>query len=368
MTDFNYSQVINELKVFRDQRGWQSYHTLPALGQIVNHDEQVKVYKSIAEKLGLNSAKVSKPTTFITHHSPKKSVDVVLIDEAHLLWTQGKQSYQGHNQLQDILDRAKVVVAVFDQRQILKTEEYLTPDNINKLEQRVEQQGNLIELKNQLRMNANEETRKWLYGLTGQRTVGKIPVDLNYDLRVFEDPVTMYEAIKAKAENEDHGLSRMLATFDWPFKNKSKDRYMVTVGKLSLPWNLQLPLAQDQKGQSKHLAWAEQHQTIGEVGSTYTIQGFDLNYSGVIIGPSVKYRNGKVIFDPESSQNKNAIRKRTLDNDQKVYVSDELLSNELNVLLTRGVNGLYIYAVDDELRRVLCNADERQRESNYFSG
>lgn len=257
------------------------------------------------------------------------------------------------------MDRAKVVVAVFDQRQILKTEEYLTSDNINKLEQRVEQQGNLIELKNQLRMNANEETRKWLYGLTGQRTVGKIPVDLNYDLRVFEDPVTMYEAIKAKAENEDHGLSRMLATFDWPFKNKSKDRYMVTVGKLSLPWNLQLPLAQDQKGQSKHLAWAEQHQTIGEVGSTYTIQGFDLNYSGVIIGPSVKYRNGKVIFDPESSQNKNAIRKRTLDNDQKVYVSDELLSNELNVLLTRGVNGLYIYAVDDELRRVLCNADER---------
>ena len=66
---------------------------------LVNHDEQVKVYKSIAEKLGLNSAKVSKPTTFITHHSPKKSVDVVLIDEAHLLWTQGKQSYQGHNQL-----------------------------------------------------------------------------------------------------------------------------------------------------------------------------------------------------------------------------------------------------------------------------
>ena len=27
-----------------------------------------------------------------------------------------------------------------------------------------------------------------------------------------------------------------------------------------------------------------------------------------------------------------------------------LLKNELNVLLTRGVNGLYIYAVDDQLR------------------
>ncbi len=30
-----------------------------------------------------------------------------------------------------------------------------------------------------------------------------------------------------------------------------------------------------------------------------------------------------------------------------------LLKNELNVLLTRGVNGLYIYAVDDRLREAL---------------
>ena len=41
----------------------------------------------------------------------------------------------------------------------------------------------------------------------------------------------------------------------------------------------------------KGLAWAEQPQTINEVGSTFTIQGFDLNYAGVILGPSVKYRN-----------------------------------------------------------------------------
>ena len=30
-----------------------------------------------------------------------------------------------------------------------------------------------------------------------------------------------------------------------------------------------------------------------------------------------------------------------------------MLRNELNVLLSRGVNGLYIYAVDDELRAAL---------------
>lgn len=327
---------------------------------LVNHDEQVKVYQNIAEKLGMQVANVSKPTTFINHHSPDEQVDVVLVDEAHLLWTQGKQSYRGHNQLKDIMARAKLTVAVFDAKQMLKTEGYWTPGEVQKLENQVEQQGNLIQFKQQLRMDASEATTTWIRNLIDRRVVTKIPQDPKYDLKIFDDPVTMYQAIVAKSQDETHGLSRILATFDWPFKLKDKTIDMVTVGELSLPWNLQLPLAQDQRGQAKHLAWAEQHQTIGEVGSTYTIQGFDLNYSGVILGPSVKYRNGKVVFDPSVSQNVNATRKRTLPNGTKKHVDDELLPNELNVLLTRGVHGLYIYAVDDELRAALLQESKHE--------
>ncbi|WP_143462648.1 DUF2075 domain-containing protein [Levilactobacillus enshiensis] len=323
---------------------------------LVNHDEQVKVYQNIAEKLGMKVANVSKPTTFINHHDPDDPVDVVLVDEAHLLWTQGKQSYRGQNQLQDIMTRAKLTVAVFDAKQMLKTEGYLTASEIQKLETKAAQRGNLIKFKQQLRMNASEATTTWLHSLIDRRVVDRIPQDEQYDLRIFDDPQLMYQAIVARAQDESHGLSRVLATFDWPFKLKDGHTDMVTVGDFSLPWNLQLPLADDQKGQAKHLAWAEQHQTLGEVGSTYTIQGFDLNYSGVIIGPSVKYREGKVIFDPTASENTNATRNRTMPDGTKQHVDDELLPNELNVLLTRGVNGLYIYAVDDELRAALQRA------------
>ncbi|MGB7366058.1 DNA/RNA helicase domain-containing protein, partial [Carnobacterium jeotgali] len=56
------------------------------------------------------------------------------------------------------------------------------------------------------------------------------------------------------------------------------------------------------------------------------------------------------------SQNKKATRQRTLKNGKKEQFSDMLLKNELNVLLTRGVNGLYIYAVDEELQKALINA------------
>ena len=43
------------------------------------------------------------------------------------------------------------------------------------------------------------------------------------------------------------------------------------------------------------------------------------------------------------------------DNKKKTF-STELLKNELNVLLTRGVHGLYIHAIDPELQNKLMEA------------
>lgn len=243
----------------------------------------------------------------------------------------------------------------------MKTEGYLEDTAIRELEAHAESQKNLVRLENQMRINADEETVSWIRALTDQREVWPIHQDSKgYDLRIFDDPVEMYHQIKLRNEDRDNaGLSRMVATFDWDYKQKGKpddgDHWMVDADNLHLPWNLQLPIDEDQKHMAKKLAWSEQKQTIGEIGSTYTIQGFDLNYCGVIIGPSVKYRNGKIIFDPNESHNSNAIRQRTLDDGRKEYVSDQLLANELNVLLTRGVNGLYLYAVDEKLRNKLIS-------------
>lgn len=338
---------------------------------LVNHEEQFKVYQDIIHKLELDKSikdTVSKPTHFINNH-PKNGpkADIVLVDEAHLLWTQGKQAYQGKNQLSDILDRARITIAVFDKNQILKTEEYVSPDEIRKIEEKARGQDNLIMLTNQLRINAEPQTIHWIRSLTEKKIITNIPKDKKYDLKIFDDAQEMYRQIKKRAEDDQSGLSRILATFDWKYNSKRKPEeggnWMVTAGNLSLPWNLQLDAPKSIKGSRKKLPWAEQEQTLGEVGSTYTIQGFDLNYSGVIIGPSVKYRNGHIVFDPEMSENTNAIRNRTLGNGKKVNVANQLLPNELNVLLTRGVNGLYIYAVDKQLREAFLKA----QLGEYFS-
>lgn len=350
---------------------------------LVNHDEQITVYKQIFDKLGITDKYgqvVDKPTPFINKHSIDNPVDAVFVDEAHLLLTQGKQSYRGKNQLKDIIDRAKVVVVMFDEDQILTTEQYLEYEKIEEYRNESSKKDNYIKLENQLRMNANEEVINWINSFTKERIIKNMPDDLgDYDIRIFDDPKMLDKEIKSKALKEKSKLSRVIATYDWTYKDNHEscpDKYWeVKIGNWHKPWNRELEkdLDRKQKRSIKNFAWAEQPQTINEIGSTYTIQGFDLNYAGVILGPSVKYRNGHIVFDPSESCNEKATRNRTLSDGTSQKFGEELLKHEVRVLMTRGVNGLYIYACDDELREQLkkctgnyleykIDEDENERE------
>ncbi|WP_409484323.1 DUF2075 domain-containing protein [Arsenicicoccus dermatophilus] len=327
---------------------------------LVNHDQQLAVYEQIARKLGLSSRtqeRVSKPTRFINGHPvDKEPVDVVLVDEAHLLWTQGKQSYRGKNMLADLRARARVVVAIFDPMQMVATNQYWEPQELTALRESATQ---VIELDQQMRMASSEATYRWIRGLVDDRRVDPIPHDPGYEVVVFDDPHELYAAVRERAADEDHGLSRLTATFDWEFVEKRRDggqTWDVVVDDFRLPWNLQVEYTAAEARHARGLSWAERPRSLEEVGSTFTVQGFDLDYAGVIIGPSVTYRDGRVVFDPTASANRNATQRRTLADGSKVSIAEELLRNELNVLLTRGVRGLYLYAVDPALREALLRA------------
>lgn len=339
----------NEFPVSKDK---MSIHLL------VNHEQQLTVYQQMVKKLVLKNKNgidvVMKPTSFINYQSKNNlKADVVIVDEAHLLLTQGKQSYRGKNHLKDLLANAKVVVAVFDENQILTTEQIW--ESADLAEMKLDAQC-VISLRDQMRINAQQSTIDWIRSLVDEQVIYPFRKDDKYDFRVFDSPQEMYDAIKEKDQHQENGISRMLATYDWKFKQKGKPEdnqyWNVTIGDFSMPWNLQLP----KDKATKNLSWAEQKQTINEIGSTYTIQGFDLNYAAVIIGPSVKYRDGKIIFDPSASCNEKAIRNRTLADGTRMKFGETLLKNELNVLLTRGVNGLYLFAVDEELQKALKEA------------
>lgn len=335
---------------------------------MVNHDEQITVYEQIAQKLGLTDKYgevICKPTSFINRHNPEHPIDVAFVDEAHLLLTQGKQSYQGVNQLQDIVDRARVTVVMFDENQILTTEQYWEAQILDKYRKQAKQTDNYFELKNQLRIRASKDIISWIDRFTKEKELLSIPANTGgYEIQIFDTPIELESALKQKAKDEKHRLSRMVATYDWDYNNKKAMEkrvlkyWEVIIGKWHKPWNRELEqeMTAKEKRNIKSLSWAEQPQTINEVGSTFTIQGFDLNYAGVILGPSVKYRNGKIVFDPSEKNYRKMIQYRTLADGTKKKFGEELTQHEVRILMTRGIEGLYIYACDDELRKALLKA------------
>lgn len=349
--------------LFYDLVGYKKYGHPLNVHIMVNHDEQVKVYKEISKKLGIDVNLVGKPTSFI---NKGEKADVILVDEAHLLWTQGKQSYQGTNQLEDLRKLGKVVVIIFDQHQVLRSQQIVESAQLQKMVGEALKSDNLIELKNQLRIDASESTIQWVRALVDHQKVEKLQPDSKYEIKVFDSPKDLEDAIQLKNRSDldshyANGISRLVATFDWTFSTGSKPSdgsptWDVKIGDWRMPWNNQLKTKQKRSVSYRNLSWAERSETINEVGSTYTIQGFDLNYAGVIIGPSVKYRDGMIVFDPKAHANKDANQKRTLQSGEKRSFAEKLIRNELNVLLTRGVHGLYIYAVDPEFREALKKA------------
>jgi DUF2075 family protein len=275
--------------------------------------------------------------------------------------TQNNQAFTDGNQLREIIKCARVIVVMFDEKQVMNAEQYIDKETINNYINMAKSNDSYIELKEQIRMTCNSKVLKWINNFTEE---GKVEILTKkrdkYEVKSFDTPEALEKAIKEKASNEKTRLSRIIASYDWPYSGMSapKDEkyWNVKIGSWVRPWNRELMRYETSKIEQrkiKGLAWAEQPQTINEVGSTYTIQGFDLNYAGVILGPSIKYRNGKIVFDPSASCNDRATHKRTLENGDRVSFGEDFLKNELGVLLTRGVNGLYIYACDEELRKRL---------------
>lgn len=333
---------------------------------IINHNEQLANFNSIFRRLGLSDKDdiVTKASAFI---NKKEVVDVAFVDEAHLLCTQGNQGYRGEDQLEDIMKLAKTTVIIFDENQILTREQYVENATLIKRRDKAIKNGLYYQLKTQFRIQASEDTKKWIDAFSKEKELLPIPMDMTYDLKIFKDVGELYEAIKARASSEEGRLSRVLASYDWAYNNtanRQKQDYEVRIGVWHLPWNYEISrnFTKDKKKELRDLAWAEQAHTIGEVGSTFTIQGFDLTYAGVILGPSISWDkvNKKILIKGHESKNGKVTSRRTLKNGNSIDVSDYLVQHELRVLMTRGVKGMYIYAVDDDLREELLRLQNQR--------
>lgn len=341
--------------------GLSKIHKIP--GRIVNgHNEALFFWEEL-----INSKKLSDPfdVVHVDSHADLGLGDASwsFLQSSFLTLSIESRRRIREYEFCDKIKEIKVTVIVFDENQILRMDQYWESQMIDKYRSRAIQQNNHITLTEQLRMQADKETLEWIDDFTKNQMIRKIPHG-NYDIKIFDSPFDLEVEINKKASAEETKLSRLIANYDWDYKegkrpeDRLKKYWEVIAGEWHKPWNYELKkdLKPQEKRKIKDKAWAEQEHTIGEVGSTYTIQGFDLNYAGIILGKSVTYRNGKIEFIPSESSNDKVHKRRTMSDGSMQNFGEELLKHEIRVLMTRGVNGMYIYACDPKLRAALLEA------------
>jgi DUF2075 family protein len=164
-----------------------------------------------------------------------------------------------------------------------------------------------------------------------------------YDLRFFDDLTKLRDAIRER--DREVGLSRLVAGFAWPWvSRKDKSAYDIQIDGLRLRWN------------QTDADWVSSPTSVDEVGVIHTIQGYDLNYAGVIIGSDLRYDGGTgrlrfdraSYFDPMAANN--MPRRGITFSDDDIL---RLVENIYVVLLTRGMLGTYVYVCDQPLRERL---------------
>lgn len=294
--------------------------------------------------------------------------DLLIVDEAHRLNQRANQPSGVQNQkfqliteklfgsddatktqLDWITAKSKHQIFLLDAAQSVRPAD-LPPELLEALVRDARASQRHYPLLSQMRVKAGSDYVAYVRRLLGAPSATGLPMPAlkredfgDYDLRLFDSVAEMHAEIRLR--DAESGLARLVAGFAWEWKTKNdKLAYDIEIEGYPLRWN---NVATD---------WIASAKAIDEVGSIHTVQGYDLNYAGVIIGPDLRYDavTGNLFvdrasyFDVKGKENNKRLG--------KTYSDDDLLRfirNIYAVLLTRSIHGTYVYVCDPALREYL---------------
>lgn len=211
---------------------------------LVRHEQQKRTYEQIAKKLNMGSGVVMDVSSFINRG---KMVDILLVDEAHLLWSGNYGRVSNSKWEPDLValhKLAKTLVLVYDPKQIVSERNRI--ENNDKLVELVYgMDTKTIYLEDQWRIQSSSATQQWIENLAhfNPNSLVTPPNDELYDIKFFADATEFRQNIVR--QNIEKGLSRIVATYDWEYSQGSRPKvgkyWMVNFGSENLPWNLELP-------------------------------------------------------------------------------------------------------------------------------
>ncbi|WP_264296557.1 DUF2075 domain-containing protein [Streptomyces sp. C8S0] len=206
----------------------------------------------------------------------------------------------------------------------------------------------VVPLDSQFRCGGSDAYLRWVVRLLGLEPGGPVvwEPDDRMHLLVADSPQEM-EALLQERRAQGYG-ARMSAGYCWRWSPEPAPvpRCRWTSSSVTGPAlePARRPLG---VGCAPAALWATDPAGFGQVGCVYTAQGFEYDWSGVIIGPDLVWRGDRWVADPAESKDP-VFRRSAAHTDVS-----RLIRNTYKVLLTRGMVGTVVYSTDAETRAKL---------------
>ncbi|MGW2558669.1 DNA/RNA helicase domain-containing protein [Streptomyces sp. NPDC001514] len=282
----------------------------------------------------------------------KNSLEVLICDEAHRIRETSANRYTraehrtGRPQIEELIDVARVPVFLLDEHQVVRPGEMGTVAEIKAAAAAKGLECRVVALDSQFRCGGSNAYLRWVVRLLGLEEGGPVEWDPDdkMQLMVAESPEEL-EAFLESRRTQGYG-ARMSAGYCWTWTTKvppGQDLPTdVVIGDWARPWNVYGERSVN--GAPPAALWATDPAGFGQIGCVYTAQGFEYDWSGVILGPDLVWRRDRWVTVRTASKDP-VFKKSTPDADV-----DRLIRNTYKVLLTRGMVGTVIYSTDEETR------------------
>jgi len=285
----------------------------------------------------------------------KNCLDVLICDEAHRIRETSANRYTraehrtGRAQIDELIDVAHVPVFLLDEHQVVRPGEMGTVTDIQAAAATRDIPCHVVPLESQFRCGGSDAYLRWVVRLLGLEPGGPVvwEPDDRMQLLVADSPQEMEAFLEARRA-QGYG-ARMSAGYCWRWSPEPKPGHPlpldVVIGDWARPWNLRGD--RSVSGAPPAALWATDPAGFSQIGCVYTAQGFEYDWSGVIIGPDMLWRGDRWITDRTASKDP-VFKKSTPDADV-----DRLIRNTYKVLLTRGMVGTVVWSTDPETRAKL---------------
>lgn len=270
--------------------------------------------------------------------------DALIVDEAHRLNEKsGLYANLGENQIKELIESAKCTVFFIDEDQRVTLNDIGSKQAIRAFAKAKGAEIEEYTLSSQFRCSGSDGYLAWLDDVLDIRTTANQLLDNSeYEFKIFDTPNAMHTAI----EQKNHGnKARVVAGYCWPWRSKkdARESDIVIGSDYERQWNL------DQDGS----LWIIAENSVDQVGCIHTCQGLEVDYIGVIIGPDLIVRDGRVLTSAlERDKNDKSIRgwKKMMKEqpDRAKRETDLIIKNTYRTLMTRGMKGCYLYCTDPE--------------------